>query len=192
MSRKSSLSRRYGLWFCLSVLCLLCGCDQVARHKVLTTVFDGVPSLPPAEQFCQDYADEPGQSVAKATASEQAAFAGSSHQPYAEKSCGLCHKSSQDNALIVPKDELCFVCHTDFVQGVNVHGPVSVGDCLACHLPHDSSYAFLLQADRNTICGRCHVEERLAAGMHNTLKDRGMDCVDCHDAHAGNNRYFLD
>jgi predicted CXXCH cytochrome family protein len=175
----------------LVALLMLCGCDQVSRHKALTTIFDGVPSLPPVEDLCQDYASA-REFDASASEEKAAAKKGSSHRPYAEKECSLCHKSSGDNALIVPRDQLCFVCHTDFIQGTNVHGPVSVGDCLACHNPHDSSDLFLLKADRSLICSRCHVEERLAMAMHNTLKERGMACVDCHDAHAGNNRYFLD
>ena len=171
-------------------LALLVGCDQVARHKVLSTVFDGVPQLPPAEALCEDYLAE--MTVSSANEGDgEVRSSGSSHRPYAEKECRSCHESAKNNALITTPDKLCFICHVDFVQGSNVHGPVSVGDCLACHLPHTSKHASLLQKNADDICAKCHVEERLAAAMHKSLKERGMACVDCHDAHAANGHYFL-
>jgi predicted CXXCH cytochrome family protein len=93
--------------------------------------------------------------------------------------------------LLRPSDQLCSMCHKDFVTGSYVHGPVSVSDCLACHLPHDSIYPALLQKSKNEICEKCHVEERVAGRMHEQVISHGMQCVDCHDPHSGNVRYFL-
>ena len=174
---------------------LLVSCDQATRYKTLTTLFDGVPSLPPAEDLCVDYVAllEVDSSLAEASEEPTGKVekSGSTHAPYGEKNCGGCHQIGKSNELIKPPTQLCFVCHADFIQGSHIHGPIAVGDCLACHLPHSSRYPALLVKDRSDICSRCHREERLAAGMHERLSARGMDCVECHGAHFGDNQYFL-
>lgn len=174
-----------------------CG-DPVTRHKVLSTIFDGVPSLPPAGEMCNQYYQE---RVAAAAAGQKmlteeessSKGKGSSHKPYAEKKCRDCHSNNKNvNAgLIAPKRELCGVCHIDFIKGSNVHGPVAVGDCLACHLPHNSQYPSLLKEDPDKICATCHQESRLAAAMHDRFLVKTISCGECHDPHAGNARYFL-
>lgn len=178
---------------CLAVCVLfLVSCDQSSRHRALTTLFDGVPSLPPEEDLCQDYVDQlQTTSDAQSTSDEEPAFTGSIHEPYGEKNCAGCHLTGKSNALKKPPTELCFICHVDFIQGSHLHGPVAVGACLACHLPHQSNYSSLLVKDRNEICSKCHREERLAAGMHESLNSREMPCVECHGVHYGNNQYFL-
>ncbi len=189
------LSRRLlPVFLCL----LLFGCsDQVTNHKILSTIFDGVPSLPPAAQMCDDYyvqrlaAETAGQTLAEAenAAKENRSY----HLPYSEKKCNDCHSNdkNQNDGLIVPKQELCFVCHTDFIHGSNVHGPVAVGDCLACHLPHSSSHRALLIEDPDKICATCHQESRLAAAMHDRFTAKIISCGECHDPHSGDARYFL-
>ena len=177
---------------------LLTGCgDSVSRHKVLSTIFDGVPSLPPAGQICDTYYHE--RVAAEAAGREMktegtaAQSKGSSHKPYKEKKCRDCHSQNKNvNAgLIAPKRELCGVCHQDFIKGHNVHGPVAVADCLACHLPHNSQYPSLLKEDPNKICAICHQESRLATAMHDRFLVKTISCGECHDPHSGNARYFL-
>ena len=180
--------------------CLLlasCG-DTVARHKVLSTIFDGVPSLPPAGEMCNQYYQE---RVAAETAGREITSAeensaqnrSSSHKPYDEKKCRDCHSNDKNvNAgLIAPKRGLCGVCHKDFIKGHNVHGPVAVEDCLSCHLPHNSQYPSLLKEDPDKICATCHQESRLAAAMHDRFVVKTISCGECHDPHAGDARYFL-
>lgn len=177
---------------------LLAGCDPVTRHKVLSTLFDGYPSLPPAENYCSDYV---AAYVAKAAAaaegeSEQETGIGkkenfSRHLPYAEKKCNDCHDQTKENGLIAPSRELCFICHTGFIKGTQVHGPVAVGECAACHLPHSSKHPSLLKAAQDEICATCHRETRIAAGMHARVEENKLNCVDCHDPHYGDSRYFL-
>jgi predicted CXXCH cytochrome family protein len=171
---------------------LLVACDPIARHKVLTTVFDGVPSLPPAEQFCDEYAEKKiaalnsPQVVAKVEEKKMV-----QHQPYADKNCDSCHDKNSASGLIAERAKLCFVCHTDFIKGSQVHGPVAVGECLACHVPHDGPYQSLLKVSAETLCVTCHKEDRLTAGMHKNAGDHTMRCIDCHNPHFGNQRYFL-
>ncbi len=177
------------------------GCaDPITSQKVLTTVFDGVPALPPVEVLCEEhmadkyqefYAALSKQKEKKTDVEEVKSVAVSSHLPYIEKNCQGCHNFKATNKLIAPKERLCFVCHKNFIQGVNVHGPVAVGDCLACHLPHDSKFSFLLQQDKSTLCKKCHLEKRLAENMHEQVISHNMECVDCHDPHSGTVHYFL-
>ena len=103
---------------------------------------------------------------------------GSSHPPYEEKRCNDCHGTGGGvgSDLVKPKNELCFMCHPDILANPRAHGPAAVGDCLACHLPHDSPNSSLLIKPRSEICGRCHQEKRLAAAMHDRFVEKGMAC----------------
>jgi predicted CXXCH cytochrome family protein len=179
---------------------LLAGClDEVSRHRALSTVLDGVPAYPPPGQLCDEYYQQrreyelKGQTALLAGVDGQPAGDGSSHLPYDEKNCNGCHSGDKNvgGGLIVPQQELCFVCHKNFITGDNVHGPVAVGDCLACHLPHTSPEKALLKAAPDILCSDCHQEERLAKGMHDLLATKGMICMDCHDPHFEDARYFL-
>lgn len=181
----------------LSCSLMLYGCDSVARHQAATLLFDGVPALPDAEQLCDEYyeqrlaAETSGQTFAGVAG--ETSKRGSEHKPYVEKQCNDCHSSNKgvDDGLIAPKRELCLVCHTGFVTGTNVHGPVAVGDCLACHVPHTSNEKSLLLEGPERICETCHKEQRLAEAMHQRFVTKGIGCGECHDPHSGNVHYFL-
>ena len=175
--------------------CSLVGCDPIARHKALSTIFDGVPTLPAPEQLCADYTDKrlaefrdelSGKKVKAESSATQ-----SQHPPYQEKRCSDCHDKSKRNGLIAETNQLCFVCHTGFVKGAYVHGPVATGDCLVCHLPHNSNFPSLLKMERSAVCATCHRETRVAAVMHDRLAAQQMACVDCHDPHSGAAPFFL-
>lgn len=174
---------------------LVCGCDPLTVHKVTSTVFDGVPSLPPADQYCKDYhlqAVEEEREAEKKLNQPTTTGSASIHPPYAEKRCNSCHDKNTDSGFVAPRKELCFVCHKNFMKWDNAHGPAAVGDCLACHLPHDSKNRKLLKVPRADVCGVCHVERRLAFGLHSTVRFKKIACVDCHNPHGGNARFFLE
>ena len=188
---------------------LITGCsDPVTRHKVLTTFFDGVPELPTLDKLCKEKVDEvctphldalcPDYEAKIQKAKEEAELAQkkkelkrSVHPPFGQKNCRGCHVFAGTVGFVAPKRKLCFVCHKNFIKGRNVHGPVAVGDCLACHLPHDSKYTSLLRRERSKICQKCHKERRIAENMHRQVIAHKMACVDCHDPHSGNAHYFL-
>lgn len=203
---KKMIGLKTAILFCAfaGLFWLLAGCgvlDPVRKHKALTTVFDGVPDLPPVEALCEEYMGDRYKEFYDDLAARAAKDAAvgqkgelillSSHPPYTEKNCGGCHNFKATNLLIKPKDQLCYVCHKNFIKGPYVHGPVAVADCLACHVPHDSRYPALLQQAKSTICSKCHHEERLAANMHEQVIAHDMECVDCHDPHSGFTNYFL-
>lgn len=182
----------------LGVICItgaLWGCDPLTRHKVASTIFDGVPSMPPADQYCQDYHQtkllEEKQSLTKKKTSAELAETGSSHPPYKEKRCDKCHDKSKDSGLIKPRDEICFVCHPKIIDNYFMHGPAAVGSCLECHEPHSSNNKALLKVDKAKVCAVCHKEARLATAMHDKLAAAGLVCSDCHNPHAGPAKFFL-
>jgi predicted CXXCH cytochrome family protein len=180
----------------MMMVLLLGACSEVTRHQVLTTIFDGVPSMPPAEQLCKDYAVEVlakdrDERSGKSKPAVSSAVA-STHKPYGEKRCDDCHDKTTESGFVVKnKTELCFVCHTDFIKGSFVHGPVAVGDCLACHDPHTSALPSLLKVAAADICAVCHREPRQAASLHDMTVTHGLICVNCHSPHYGNVRFFL-
>ncbi len=179
------------------MLCLvgaMWGCDPVTTHKITSTIFDGVPSLPPAEQYCREYHESKLAEEREAAKKMQMAAGGgggSAHPPYAQKRCADCHDKSKEGGLIRPRQQLCFVCHPNIITGAYVHGPASTGSCLECHDPHSSQYASLLKSDKAILCGTCHREKRVAESMHDKVVAKGMLCTDCHDPHAGKAQYFL-
>ena len=191
------------LFFTL-LLSLTTGCsdDPLVTHKLKTNFFDGVPDLPPLTQLCEDNMDDMFNTyyqnrLAEASAGSieetKVVTAGSIHRPFADKDCKGCHNFKKTNLLIAPADQLCEICHIDFVKerGDVIHGPVAVRDCLACHLYHESDHKSLLRKSVSGICGKCHQEKRLAVDMHNAVMEHDMECVDCHDAHGGSRQYFL-
>jgi predicted CXXCH cytochrome family protein len=177
------------------VIGLLSGCDPVTTHKITSTIFDGVPSMPSAEEYCQDYhqkklAEETEAEKQKQLAREKGLA--SEHPPYAEKRCDNCHDKNTDSGFVVPTKDLCNVCHPDFLKGAFAHGPAAVGACTMCHVPHNSRFQSLLKKPKNEICDSCHQEKRQAVGLHNSVKAKNMVCTDCHNPHAGNARFFLE
>ncbi|KAB0664482.1 cytochrome C [Oryzomonas japonica] len=173
---------------------MLTGCDPLARHKVVSTIFDGVPSMPEPQQFCQEYHEVKLAEEREAAAAQQrknSATSDSRHEPYDQKRCNDCHDKTKEGGLIRPPNELCFMCHPDLTKGAFTHGPAAVGDCLACHVPHSSAYGPLLKVKAEDVCVTCHREKRQAKSMHDNVAAKGMICINCHNPHSGNAPYFL-
>ncbi len=208
---KTETAPTLGLWRITAILCaLVCalslgGClhmDPLQKHKILTTVFDGVPDLPSLDELCQENIEDLfnkyyEQRIAEAAGGDweetksKSRRTGSKHRPWKEKNCLACHNFQADNKLKLPKNKICLMCHKNFIQGKYVHGPVAVGACLACHNPHNSPNPSLLRRSLKTICYKCHKERRQAYRMHDRVISKGMYCINCHDPHSRNMHYFL-
>lgn len=73
-----------------------------------------------------------------------------------------------------------------------MHGPVVVGECTACHDPHQSPHPLRLKEEGNKLCFMCHLEKEelfeTASLIHPPAKE---NCGNCHDPHSTSNSYRL-
>lgn len=165
-----------------AVCALSAGCSTPTGHKVLTFLFDGVPPLREAG----------AEGTPAAGAQETAALRAEGprdHGPYAAHLCAACHEAAATNALVLPKDQLCFKCHEIRLDRKFVHGPVVSGGCLVCHDPHSSSNPRLIVSGPGTVCFQCHDPRDVARVEGHEGVESG--CTECHDAHASDQRFLL-
>ena len=184
--------RVYFILICVTIL--LYGCEPLTMHKVATTIFDGVPTMPSPEKYCYEYHQQTlhaEQEEAKRKAQSEKISGQSSHRPYEDKRCNDCHNKETDSGFVTSKEELCGVCHKNLLDGKFAHGPAAVGSCLECHVPHNSQYPRLLKKDIGELCSSCHHEKRQAERLHNAVAAKGISCVNCHNPHSGNKPFFL-
>lgn len=172
------------------VMALIClGCSPATRRNVASYIFDGIPAPPIPEEYCASWlaAKQEQASPAKKEEKKQ----GSVHPPYKEKKCKSCHDTSKPGGLLAPRRDICLLCHDYIVKGAYGHAPAVTGECLACHLPHDSVFPYLLKQEKAKLCVSCHTERRVAQGLHEQVAKAGILCSDCHNPHAGNVKYLL-
>ena len=117
------------------------------------------------------------------------------HEPL--KNCVTCHEHQpeQDSSdmpyLIASVPQLCYGCHKDYISLAGwVHGPVSIGECLLCHEPHETDNKSLLRKPIPELCYQCH-ETRMLQLVANHLDESYAQCNDCHDGHASPGRMLL-
>jgi predicted CXXCH cytochrome family protein len=168
---------------CIAVVPVLSiGCDATSRYKVLSVFFDGVPPPKVAE------APEPKEATNPETPQpRQVGYR--EHGPYAARLCNACHESAATNALVLPRDQLCFKCHEFRTDKKYVHGPLASGGCTACHDPHSSQYRYLLVSESDSFCFYCHDRDRvLSISAHEGIEQQ---CTTCHDPHMSDKKYLL-
>ena len=171
--------RGTSILICIACAVLLFGCEAKTRYQVLSFIFDGVP----VPENPAGGAASPGGKSPSGDSRQHA----STHGPYAARMCEACHQKGT-NALLAPREQLCFRCHT-FPMVRRQHGPVVAGGCLVCHDPHRSSNSFLLVAEAKEFCFYCHDKnEVMTRDAH-----RGVDisCTECHNPHGSDNDYFF-
>jgi DmsE family decaheme c-type cytochrome len=106
--------------------------------------------------------------------------------------CHDVHGTFNDANLRSTADEnnICTKCHTE-VRGPYVyeHAPVKAEGCMACHSPHGSQNARLLNMPSiNTLCNQCH--SRVANGAvhgQGAGSDELEPCTTCHTYVHGSN-----
>ena len=176
-------------------LVVLTGCDRVARHKVLTFFFEGVPPLDSDSQIADGETSTVESSEAagdKEPTKVSKQIRASRHE--AGKGCEQCHLGQggwDRKRLAEPLPDLCYSCHTDYsVASGYLHGPIAAADCVFCHNPHQSRYVHLQKEPQPKLCYQCHLQEDIAsiAGHQDTRYDI---CTECHDPHTGSTRDFL-
>src|SRR5574337_1680249 len=155
---------------CAAMLALSVGCNARSRYEILSMFFDGVP--PPK---AADVESAAGGATAPA---EIAQAKPRDHGPYAARLCTACHESAATNALVAPREQLCFRCHEIKLDKKYVHGPLASGGRLACHDPHGSRYRYMLIAESGTFCLHCHDRETVARNpAHAGVAGQ---CTNCH------------
>lgn len=93
---------------------------------------------------------------------------------------------------VVPfKDCVTSQCHTSVKDFKQVHGPVNVNACDACHTLEDASkHTFKHARTPEQTCTFCHqMELSNAKVIHKPLKEG--QCMNCHNPHGGFDRNML-
>jgi predicted CXXCH cytochrome family protein len=161
------------------------GCTAEKKYQVLSFFFDGVPNPhAPAATRPSDQFPTGGQ---VATAGGGTLFV---HKPYFDNQCNACHRGelSPENT---PTNTTCQTCHAaERTRYPWMHGPVAVGECLACHLPHESPFSHLLRGPSAAVCNQCHETALLDPGVPQHL-DASANCLECHYGHGGDRPPFL-
>ena len=169
------------------------GCTAAARYRVLTFFFTGVPKPGEAPVIEEVATPRLHEELAEAKRKRRAArirklFV---HSPYAQRRCGGCHVVGSGQLVQSLEEGLCQTCHFRFPgDDVYVHGPVAVNACGFCHHPHGSEQPKILYADATSLCLRCHKADELTSCAVRETADV-VSCIDCHNPHSGNNRFFL-
>ena len=114
------------------------------------------------------------------------------HGPAAVGACTVCHNphsSNEEKFLLASGNDLCAICHTDFIQdltsGTYVHEPVK-DSCFNCHNPHSGPAAKMLPGTAQELCGKCHeavVNTATSALVNHEPVLAGKACLNCHAPH---------
>jgi len=172
---RSSFALR--LLSCLILVALGAGCTAPTRYRVLTFFFEGVP--PPGYK-------PPGTTTA-AAGGPRLANPVSFHRAFREDRCTECHVDKE-----APFKEaipgLCWQCHTrPSSEHPWNHAPERVGDCLACHVGHETMLPHLLASEGKDLCYKCHRQKYIEdLPAHKGVSLDG--CLSCHPYHVGGTR----
>ena len=121
------------------------------------------------------------------------------HAPL-EEGCLDCHDPHQSQRRFQLKGKegsvstLCFTCHEESIfTKEHRHGPVAVGDCIACHNPHASNHENLLLSPtaHGEVCFSCHQDRQEDFNKKQVHAPVADDCIACHDPHSEANRFQL-
>ncbi len=170
----------------LLVLALMAaGCSMGTtgqQYRVLSFFIDGL--TPP-----ETGKETGGPAGAEAPGAKKEPFKFRTHGPYAAGLCGACHIQTGSNELIMPVEKLCQNCHVLNLNKKKVHGPVVAGGCKICHDPHGSPYRYFLVSESRDFCFYCHARKDIE--KREVHKGSDVECTNCHNAHAADNKYLL-
>ena len=178
----------------LASLWTLMGCNSHARYSVLNTLFDGVPH--PDEVLKREEAaalEAPLDEKDRLRKLRPLVIRYRHPSAGALGECSLCHGDTK--ALVIPGKDMCVKCHSHVKEKRSfIHGP-AVLDCIVCHDPHESKARSLLKVTGNELCFACHYrhdrEDAYKADAHKEVEGKEFLCLDCHDPHGGNDRFFV-
>lgn len=177
-----------------ALVCFLVACAPEARYRVLSFIFDGVPpppgmrvespiSLSGGPAYSSTFNGGLSLAARGESAPPKVTFL-SVHKPVAENKCTECHDSKLGFDTLPPHDaRLCDKCHLKQreKEGWN-HGPINLGTCIPCHVPHRSRYEHLLSKPIPDLCLTCHQEDLARPEEYHDVTNVD-DCIACHDPH---------
>lgn len=183
VSNGDTLCRVLMVLICMvSVLALATGCDRLARHKVLTFFFTGVPSI---EE--QDRMKEAAREMAKGPKTVADA------QTATKKKKSSAIPPSREFAHGPFAASACFLCHETSVRG----GALSAGNTAGSKSSEPSrsivpgNYVVPLQE----LCASCHESKSPQRANASGLWVHGPVgngyCIMCHSPHASREPYML-
>ena len=171
---------------------IIVACSRESRHQVLVYLYDGVPPLDAdSVETARGMGKETPGGVGMDSSASKAKKDIYTHPLYWESRCGSCHTTG-GSLLRTVREGLCSSCHFQkpAEKKKHLHGPAATNDCLVCHRYHRSKHEKILVADAQTLCSHCHMKEDLTPDKHHKTMDKER-CVDCHDPHGGDDRFFL-
>ncbi|MDZ4179904.1 MAG: cytochrome c3 family protein, partial [Coriobacteriia bacterium] len=100
----------------------------------------------------------------------------------------------QESELVLPGNELCWMCHGDMGPKLSdpyTHAPFMNGNCIDCHDPHASDFPGMLAMDVRDLCVTCHPigPELNRKQVHAPVA--GLYCTNCHDPHSSRHKGIL-
>lgn len=96
--------------------------------------------------------------------------------------------------LVLPGNELCFMCHGDMGPLRNErypHTPFANGNCVDCHDPHASDINGMLAMTVEDLCITCHPIGEELSRMQVHAPVEGFHCTNCHNPHGSAYRGIL-
>lgn len=100
----------------------------------------------------------------------------------------------KDSELVMPLNELCWMCHGDMGWQRNAeyaHSPFVQGNCTDCHNPHASDHGIMLVSEVEDLCIRCHPIGREINRAQAHAPVEGLHCTNCHDPHGSRYKGIL-
>jgi predicted CXXCH cytochrome family protein len=179
----------------IAVSFLIVGCASGTKRKWLTVFFDGVPAE-------GSRTNAPARAETNAPVSPHAAsgFVRPEqwvepvifrHKPFLNEDCSQCHESKFSQRMKGPATQVCFACHTNFLQNATVkHTPAESGECMSCHHPHQSPHKGLLLMTGKAACFECHDDFLERAKVKHAPAESG-ECLACHAPHASPHKGLL-
>lgn len=174
---------RQATYFFVMVL-LLSACSPTFKTRVLTFFFDGVPGTEPVQTVEALNPDEVSSFPRpKVTPRPTPPPIVSVHEPVRERKCRECHVVAGQMQILSKDASMCDKCHYEqrVKEGWN-HGPINLGTCIPCHVPHESIYPHLLEKPVPEVCLVCH-EKVLSTKKEYHDTPNLNDCIACHDPH---------
>ena len=116
----------------------------------------------------------------------------STHEPWEQRKCDVCHESEGFQQVFEGIDTVCLSCHKkvqDTAKREKLHAPVRQGKCSLCHAPHESAKPNLVRRTGETICYTCHKPKEISGSNHPRI--HRADCLICHAGHSSPREHLL-